>query len=54
MPLNLMSQKVNFGVVSFISGHSKKKHSVALSTAEAEYIATGACCSQILWIVQQL
>jgi len=27
---------------------------VALSTAEAEYIAAGACCSQVLWIAQQL
>ena len=34
--------------------YSKKKNSIALSTAEAEYIAVGACCSQILWIAQQL
>ena len=39
---------------SLISWHSKKKNSVALSTAEVEYIAAAACCSQILWIVQQL
>ena len=39
---------------SLISWHSKKQNSVALSTAEAEYIAAGACCSQILWIAQQL
>jgi len=25
---------------------------VALSTVEAEYIATGRCCAQILWIKQ--
>ena len=25
-----------------------------MSTAEVEYIAAAACCSQILWIVQQL
>jgi len=37
-----------------ISWHSKKQHSVALSTAEAEYVAAGSCCSQILWIKQQL
>jgi len=37
-----------------ISWHSKKQHSVALSTAEAEYVATRSCCSQILWIKQQL
>ena len=39
---------------SLISWHSKKQNSVALSTAEAEYIAAGACCTQLLWIVQQL
>ena len=37
-----------------ISWHNKKQHSVALSTAEAEYVAAGSCCSQILWIKQQL
>jgi len=37
-----------------ISWHSKKQHSVALSTAEAEYVAAGSCCSQILWTKQQL
>ena len=39
---------------SLICWHSKKQNSVALSTAEAEYIAAGACCSQLLWISQQL
>jgi len=39
---------------SLISWHSKKQKSVALSTAEVEYIAAGACCAQILWIMQQL
>ena len=39
---------------SLISWHSKKQNSVALSTAEAEYIAVGACCAQVLWIAQQL
>jgi hypothetical protein len=28
----------------------KKQNSVALSTAEAEYIAAGSCCAQILWM----
>jgi len=37
-----------------ISWHSKKQHSVALSTVEAGYVAAGSCCSQILWIKQQL
>ncbi|CAM8979262.1 unnamed protein product [Rhodiola kirilowii] len=36
-----------------VSWASKKQNTVALSTAEAEYIAA-ACCSQLLWIKQQL
>ena len=39
---------------SLISWHSKKQTCVALSTAEAEYIATGSCCAQILWLKQKL
>ncbi|XP_050217613.1 secreted RxLR effector protein 161-like [Mercurialis annua] len=39
---------------SLISWSSKKQVSVALSTAEAEYVAAGCCCAQILWIKQQL
>ncbi|KAK2435258.1 hypothetical protein QL285_020332 [Trifolium repens] len=39
---------------SLVSWHSKKQVSVALSTAEAEYVAAGSCCSQILWLKQQL
>jgi hypothetical protein len=35
---------------SLVSWSSKKQNSVTLSTAEAEYIATGSCCSQILWM----
>ena len=33
---------------SLVSWHSKKQNSVALSTAEAEYVAAGSCCAQIL------
>jgi hypothetical protein len=33
---------------------SKKQNSVALSTAEAEYIAAGHCCVQLLWMRQTL
>ena len=39
---------------SLISWHSRKQNSIALSTAEAEYIAAGSCCAQILYMVQQL
>jgi hypothetical protein len=32
----------------------KKQNSVALSTVEAEYIAAGHCCAQLLWMRQTL
>jgi hypothetical protein len=35
---------------SLVSWASKKQNSVALSTAEAEYIAAGYCCAQLLWM----
>jgi hypothetical protein len=35
---------------SLVSWSSKKQNSVALSTAEAEYVAAGACRAQLLWI----
>ena len=37
-----------------VSWSSKKQTSIALSTAEAEYIAVGSCYAQILWIKQEL
>ena len=37
-----------------VSWSSKNQNFVALSTVEAEYIAVGSCCAQILWIKQQL
>jgi hypothetical protein len=39
---------------SLISWHSKKQVSVALSTAEAEYVAAGSCCAQMFWLKQQI
>jgi hypothetical protein len=33
---------------ALVSWSSKKQNSVALSTAEAKYIAVGSCCAQIL------
>jgi hypothetical protein len=39
---------------SLVSWSSKKQNCVALSTAEAEYIASGACCAQLLWMKQTL
>ena len=37
-----------------ISWNSKKQNSIALSTAEAEYVASETCVAQILWIKNQL
>jgi hypothetical protein len=39
---------------SLVSWSSKKQTYVALSTAEAEYVATGQCCAQLLWMRQTL
>ena len=38
--------------LNLISWHCKKQNSVALSTAEADYMAAGSCCAQVLWIKQ--
>jgi hypothetical protein len=39
---------------SLVSWSSNKQNSVALSIVEAEYISTGSCCTQILWIKDTL
>jgi hypothetical protein len=39
---------------SLVSWASKKQNSVALFTAEAEYIAVRHCCAQLLWMRQTL
>ena len=39
---------------SLVSWSSKKQNCVFLSTAEAEYIAAGSCCAQLLWMRQTL
>jgi hypothetical protein len=39
---------------SLVSWSSKKQTFVALSTAKAEYVATGQCCAQLLWMRQTL
>ena len=33
---------------------SKKENSVSLSIVEAEFIATGSCCAQLLWMKKLL
>ena len=35
-----------------MSWQFKKQTSVAIYTCEAEYVAAGSCCSQVLWIQQ--
>ncbi|CAJ2661762.1 unnamed protein product [Trifolium pratense] len=39
---------------NLVSWFSKKQNSVSLSAAEAEYIAAGSSCSQLLWMRQML
>jgi hypothetical protein len=39
---------------SLVSWSSKKQTYVSLTTVEAEYVATGQCCVQLLWMRQTL
>jgi hypothetical protein len=39
---------------NLVSWFSKKQNSVSLSTAEAEYISAGSCCTQLLWMKQMM
>ena len=39
---------------NLISWFSKKQNCVSISTAEAEYIAAGSSCSQLVWMKQML
>jgi hypothetical protein len=39
---------------SLVSWSSKKQNYVALSMAEAEYVAAGSCCAQLLWMRKTL
>ncbi|XP_070040335.1 uncharacterized mitochondrial protein AtMg00810-like [Nicotiana tomentosiformis] len=51
----LMDRKSTSGMAHFfgsclVSWATKQQNSVALSTAEAEYVAATSCCAQLLWI----
>ncbi|XP_070022832.1 secreted RxLR effector protein 161-like [Nicotiana sylvestris] len=55
----LVDKNSTFGMAHFlgsclISWGARKQNSMALSTAEAEYVAAVSCCAQLLWIKQQL
>ena len=39
---------------NLVSWISKKQNSISLSTAKAEYIITGSCCTQLLWMQKLL
>ncbi|CAM8956858.1 unnamed protein product [Rhodiola kirilowii] len=39
---------------NLVSWFSKKQNSISLLTVEAEYIAAGSCCTQLLWMKQML
>ncbi|KAJ4821290.1 Pol [Rhynchospora pubera] len=54
-----MDRKSTSGTCQFLGGSlvsksSRKQTSVALSTAKAEYVAAGSCCTQLLWMMQTL
>jgi hypothetical protein len=44
------SETCQFRGRSLVSWSSKKQNFIALSTAEAEYVAAGSCCAQLLWM----
>ncbi len=39
---------------ALVSWCCRKQNTIALSTTEAEYVATSNCCSQVIWIKNQL
>ncbi|XP_019153674.1 PREDICTED: uncharacterized protein LOC109150210 [Ipomoea nil] len=56
---NVDDRKSTFGGCFFVGKNlvywlSKKYNSISLSTADAEYIAAGGYCTQLIWIKQML
>jgi hypothetical protein len=41
-------------ITNLVGWMSQKQSSISLSTAEAEYIAAGSCCTQLLWMKKLL
>ena len=39
---------------ALVSWSCRKQNTIALSTTEAEYVAAANCCSQVIWIKNQL
>jgi len=37
-----------------VSWSSRNQNTIALSSTEAEYMAVGSCCAQVLWMKHQL
>ena len=51
---NSTSGMAHFLRPCWVSWATKKQYSVAMSTAEAEYVIAASCYAQLLWIRQQL
>ncbi|GKE69047.1 hypothetical protein Tco_1527119, partial [Tanacetum coccineum] len=49
-----LSGKVNFQKKHLVCWSAKKQQFVAMSSAEAEYVAAVGCCANILWMKSQL
>jgi hypothetical protein len=48
------SETCQFFGWSLVFWSSKKQNFIALSMTEAEYVAVGSCCAQLLWMRQPL
>jgi hypothetical protein len=54
---NSNDRKSTFGGCFYVGTNmvawmSKKQNSISLSTAKAEYIVVGSCCTQLIWMKQ--
>ena len=51
---NSTSEGCQFMGTRLVSWQCKKQTTISTSTAEAEYVAASSCCSQVLWIQNQM